>query len=133
MFSSFNLFIVSTLFATSALAASHHPQEFLKRIEGTKNEGEQIVQHFCASCHASKPMIELGAPKMGQSLDWEPRFKQGMQALLTHTEEGINAMPARGGCFECSDQQLSLALLFLLPEHLHNLALIELKDHKKSK
>ena len=133
MYSGFKLFIVSCLISGSSLAASHHPQEFLKHIKGAENEGEQIVQHFCASCHAPKPMIELGAPKIGQDEEWAFRFRQGIKVLLDHTEEGINAMPARGGCFECSDEQLILALLALLPEKLHNVALVELKDHKKNK
>ena len=97
-------------------AASHHPQDFLKQIAGSKDEGEQIVQYYCANCHAIKPLIPLGAPRMGVSADWNPRIKQGIQSLFKHTDEGVNAMPARGGCFECSDKQLMLAIFALLPE-----------------
>ncbi len=99
----------------SSQAASHHPQEFLNTIEGSKNEGEQIVKHFCANCHAVKPLISLGAPKIQQKNDWEPRVKKGLQQLLEHTTQGFNAMPVRGGCFECSDEQLALAILAMLP------------------
>ncbi|WP_035919023.1 c-type cytochrome [Legionella fairfieldensis] len=109
-----------------ALAQTHRPQEFLDSIRRSKNEGEQIVQHFCANCHALKPVIELGAPKTGQKKDWEIRVKQGLNTLLDHTKEGFNAMPARGGCFECSDEQLLLAILAMLPQAMKN----ENKDHK---
>jgi cytochrome c5 len=106
--------LISYIPLTFSQVESHHPQEFLKSIKGTKDEGNQIVQHFCASCHAAKPMIELGAPTIGQECEWQPRIKQGIHTLFKHTAEGLNAMPARGGCFECSDEQLMLAILAML-------------------
>ena len=99
------LFITGPVFS-----ASHHPQDFLKQISGAKDEGQQIVQHYCANCHAAKPIISLGAPKIGHQADWEPRVKQGIDVLFKHTDEGLNAMPPRGGCFECEDRQLLLAI-----------------------
>ena len=100
---------------TTTWAASHHPQDFLEKISGSRDEGEQIVQHYCANCHALKPIVPLGAPRIKQPTDWAVRMKQGMDVLLKHTDEGINAMPARGGCFECSDKQLLLAIKAMLP------------------
>jgi cytochrome c5 len=108
-------FIGSLINSTVVIAASHHPQQFLESIRNTEEEGTQIVTHFCANCHAIKPLIELGAPKMHQDCDWHLRIKQGLDGLLKHTAEGYGAMPARGGCFECSDLQLKLAILAMLP------------------
>lgn len=96
--------------------SSHHPQDFLNNVRGQHDEGMQIAQHFCANCHAAKPLIPVGAPRMGIDADWSPRIKQGLAAIVQHTEEGMNAMPPRGGCFECSDKQLLLAILALMPE-----------------
>lgn len=112
-----NKFIGAILLLWSSMSwtASHHPQDFLKRITGSKNEGQQIVQHYCAMCHAEKPMIALGAPRTGHLKDWEPRMKSGFDKIWSHTIEGFNAMPARGGCFECTDEQLMLAIKALLP------------------
>ena len=98
-----------------AMAAAHHPQAFLERVQGEPDEGAQIVQHFCSTCHALKPMIPLGAPKRGVSKDWAPRLAQGLDVLFKHTDEGLRAMPPRGGCFECTDAQLWLAIKALLP------------------
>ncbi len=106
-------------------AASHHPQDFLNKVAGSKTEGRQIVEHYCAMCHAEKPLVELGAPMMGQKSAWEPRIKQGIDVLLKHTDEGYNAMPARGGCFECTDEQLRLAILTMIP--------IEFQSNKTAK
>ena len=109
--------------AYHASATPHHPQRFLQEISGKPEEGQRIVQHFCANCHASKPLIQLGAPRIGVIEDWTPRVKQGLKLLFLHTDEGLNAMPARGGCFECTDKQLLLAILAMLPEeHKKNLS-----------
>ena len=53
--------------------------------------------------------------------------------LLKHTEEGFNAMPPRGGCFECTDEQLLLALSEMLSERDKKILLKKLLDHKKNK
>lgn len=104
------------LFFQPSWSASHHPQDLLNSIVGSKTEGQQIVQEYCATCHAVKPLIQLGAPRIGDVSDWKPRLKQDLQQLFKHTDEGVNAMPARGGCFECTDQQLMLAILAMLPK-----------------
>ena len=108
-------FILIYCFVTSIWAASHHPSAFLEQIKGAPDEGSQIVQHFCGTCHAQKPMIPLGAPKPKLSKDWLPRLEQGLDVLFKHTNEGVRAMPPRGGCFECTDAQLMLAIKALLP------------------
>ena len=94
----------------------HHPQDFLTSIAGSENEGAQIVEHYCATCHAEKPLIQLGAPRIKNKQDWSLRLKQSMSQLFKNTNTGKNAMPARGGCFECTDEQLLLAITELLPE-----------------
>ena len=110
------IFMLLVSFVFQVVASSHHPEEFLNQISGKTNEGALIVEHFCVNCHAEKPMIPLGAPRMGVVGDWDPRVKPGFEVLLNHTTEGLNAMPARGGCFECTDEQLILAILEMLPD-----------------
>ena len=121
------LFYLSTI--TNVWSTSHHPQDFLKSIAGSSNEGAQIVQHYCANCHAPKPIIQLGAPRMGHTTDWGPRFNLGIDSLFKHTDEGLNAMPARGGCFECGDKQLMLAILVMLPKKLRDSLIQEQLAH----
>ncbi len=110
------IFFILIIFPIYSNSASHHPQEFLQSISGSSNEGEQIVQHYCSNCHGVKPIIKLNAPRVGIKDDWSFRLKQGFDVLFKHTDEGINAMPARGGCFECSDKQLKLAIKAMLPK-----------------
>jgi len=116
-----------------AQTASHHPQDFLKQIAGSSDEGEQIVQHYCANCHAVKPLIPLGAPRIAYASDWDIRIKPGLNALFVHTDEGLNAMPARGGCFECTDKQLLLAIFAMLPAKAKKSMVDELKEHNRYK
>lgn len=97
------------------LATSHKPQAFLEQVAGTSDEGSQIVEHFCSTCHALNPMLPLGAPRMGTTSDWRARLEQGLDLLFKHADEGLRAMPPRGGCFECTDKQLWLAIAALLP------------------
>lgn len=103
------------LMALPVLAGSHHPQVLLDRVAGSPDEGAQIVEHFCSTCHAANPMIPLGAPKPAVVSDWSARLEQGLDILFKHADEGLRGMPPRGGCFECTDKQLWLAIAALLP------------------
>lgn len=125
--------LILFIFIVPVYADSHHPQEFLHSVKGTKDEGLQIYNHFCVNCHAVKPLIALGAPKIGDIADWRLRLKQGFSVLFEHTNEGFNAMPPRGGCFECTDKQLALALIEMVPKDAQKSLLIDLQDHKKYK
>ncbi|WP_165474723.1 c-type cytochrome [Legionella nagasakiensis] len=118
--------------ASITWGSSHHPQDFLKEISGSNNAGEHIVHHFCIHCHDRKPRIPVGAPRIGVTSDWEPRVKRGLDVLFKHTDEGLNAMPARGGCFECSDQQLLEAILVMLPQTMREKFSGTQKDHNKN-
>lgn len=129
-----NIFLLSwCIFMMPAYANSHHPQHFLQSIKGSKQEGQDIYQHFCAHCHAIKPMIPLGAPRIEEAQDWHFRLKQSTELLFKHTDEGLNAMPPRGGCFECTDRQLILAMVALLPKKNKKALLNSLLDYKKIK
>ncbi len=114
MFTKLYLIILAGSVASSAMANTHHPDQYLKSIRGKKDEGEKIVAHFCSNCHAQKPLIPLGAPREGVNEEWKPRVAKGLKSLMKHTSEGVNAMPPRGGCFECEDEQLLLAIKAML-------------------
>lgn len=100
-----------------AFAAEHHPEEFLASVEGTPHAGEKIYDHFCSSCHARKPLIPLGAPRIGVKSDWTPYTKsQSIDTMVKVIDSGVGAMPPRGGCFECTDQDLKAAIEYMLPD-----------------
>lgn len=108
--------LLSTLCQAQSAHQFHHPEAALKAIQGKPDAGAKIYQAYCANCHAEKPMIPLGAPRIGQASDWAPRLEKGMKAVFKNTTLGINNMPARGGCFECSDELLQAAVNYMLPK-----------------
>jgi cytochrome c5 len=119
--------------AKSLFAETHHPQEFLQAIKDHHDEGSKIYEHFCANCHAPEPLIQVGAPVLRKSKDWDARLQAGGATLLKHCFEGLNLMPARGGCFECSDRQLISAILYMLPSTTKSGIIEELKEYNKNK
>jgi len=92
----------------------HHPVSFVKQIAGDANAGEKIFREYCASCHSAQPIIEVHAPLINDKRVWNTKKKLGIPFLLKTTIRGIGAMPARGGCFECSDEQLKSAIQYML-------------------
>jgi cytochrome c5 len=58
----------------------------------------------------------MGAPKIGDSADWQARFKSAgsIGGLLTTTQHGKGNMPARGGESSLSDTELQSAIQYML-------------------
>ena len=62
-------------------------------------ELEDRYNKTCAVCHASGA---AGAPKTGDAAAWAPRLEKGMDALVASVDKGMNAMPPKGMCYDCS-------------------------------
>ncbi|HHE31777.1 MAG TPA: cytochrome c5 family protein [Chlorobaculum parvum] len=73
--------------------------------------GKEVYDASCAMCHDSGMM---NAPKPGDKTAWEPRLAQGMDAVMKHTIEGLNGMPAKGGNPALTDEQLQNAVDYML-------------------
>lgn len=56
----------------------------------------------CKLCHDGGLM---GAPKTGDVAAWAPRLEKGNEALLKNIKNGINAMPPKGTCADCTDEE----------------------------
>lgn len=79
---------------------------------GGSRSGEEVYTAQCAMCHATGA---AGAPKLGDTGAWGPRIATGMDALMNSAINGKAAMPARGLCAACSDDELKAAV-----EHMVN-------------
>ncbi|MDI1301645.1 MAG: c-type cytochrome [bacterium] len=64
----------------------------------------------CAMCHAAGV---AGAPKKGDKAAWAPRLKQGEATLLAHIKTGIRAMPPKGMCADCTDDDYKALIKFM--------------------
>lgn len=74
---------------------------------------EQVYNQFCATCHAAGV---AGAPVLGNAEAWQPRIAKGMETLWDHTLNGFNAMPPKGTCMDCSEEELRATLDYMLEQ-----------------
>lgn len=74
-------------------------------------DGERVFEQACFSCHGTG---FYGAPLIGDPYDWEERLARGETELIANTLQGLNSMPARGGCAQCSDAEIQAAVHYLI-------------------
>jgi cytochrome c5 len=74
-------------------------------------KGEAIYAQSCFACHATGA---AGAPLLGDAAAWGPRIAQGMDTLMATVVNGKGAMPPRGTCAACSDEDLRAAVEYML-------------------
>lgn len=84
-----------------------------RRAESLRPSDTTLAQKYERSCIACHTVKGSNAPLAGFSGDWHPRIKQGMPTLLDHARSGFKAMPARGYCNDCSDEELSALIAFM--------------------
>ncbi|THG74856.1 cytochrome c5 family protein [Pseudomonas sp. A-1] len=72
---------------------------------GGARSADDVVAKYCGACHSAGV---LGAPKIGDAADWKARASErgGIDALLKSAIAGRNAMPPKGTCADCSDDEL---------------------------
>jgi len=73
-------------------------------------DGPTVYNTYCTACHTTGV---AGAPIKGNTEQWAPRVAQGMDVLTDHAIHGFNAMPARGSCMDCSDDEVIAAIKYL--------------------
>jgi len=74
--------------------------------------GEATYRKSCATCH---DIGLAGAPKLADIPAWEPRIAKGIDALYEAAINGLPpGMPAKGMCFTCSDDDLKVAVDYML-------------------
>jgi cytochrome c5 len=57
-----------------------------------------------------------GAPVTGEADAWSSRVDKGMETLISHAINGFNAMPAKGGCSSCPDEEIQAAVEYMVDE-----------------
>ena len=71
--------------------------------------GEAVYGQFCTACHGSGI---LDAPKTGDTAVWEARLNAAgdLDALTLSAITGVGAMPPKGTCGNCSDDEIKAAI-----------------------
>lgn len=75
--------------------------------------GSEVYDAVCMACHTTGA---AGAPVIGDAGAWAPRVDQGMETLISHAVNGYNAMPAKGGCASCPDEEIEAAVEHIVAE-----------------
>ncbi|MCL5272801.1 MAG: c-type cytochrome [Gammaproteobacteria bacterium] len=76
--------------------------------------GQAIYEQYCIVCHRDGL---AGAPKFHDSNDWRSRLSgRTIDELLASSIKGLNAMPAKGTCVECTEDDLKAAIQYMLPK-----------------
>ena len=70
-------------------------------------------QMTCFACHSTGA---AGAPVTGDSEAWAERMDKGMEAVMANAINGVNAMPAKGMCMDCSDDNLVSLVEYMLDQ-----------------
>ena len=78
---------------------------------GASQSPEQIYQTSCFSCHGTGA---AGAPKLGDAAAWAPRLEKGMDTLVMNAVNGINAMPPKGLCMSCSEEDIRATVEYMV-------------------
>lgn len=79
-----------------------------------KEPGQEIYEQFCVTCHRDGV---AGAPKF-RDASWKPRLtaNKDVAGLTASAIKGINAMPPKGTCVDCSEEDLKNAIQYMLPK-----------------
>jgi cytochrome c5 len=96
--------------ADSAPAAAATPATSVVPGDVDIETGKQVYDMACFVCHAG---AVPNAPKLGDKEAWTPRLAQGWEVLVQHALKGYNAMPAKGGRADLSDEQVTAAIGYM--------------------
>lgn len=75
--------------------------------------GEAIVTKNCLACHAQGIN---GAPIIGNAKMWGPRITKGQDVLVQSATNGFGLMPAKGGKTELTDEDIALAVNYMVSQ-----------------
>ena len=76
---------------------------------------QQTYNTYCVACHGSGAN---NSPIMGDAAAWQPRLEKGLDTLYENAINGFNnnAMPAKGLCMSCSDEDVMATVDYILAE-----------------
>tara|TARA_B100001758_G_C18359142_1_gene584601 strand:- start:905 stop:1312 length:408 start_codon:yes stop_codon:yes gene_type:complete len=73
--------------------------------------GESVYNLGCAACHTAGL---AGAPMLGNISQWQGRVEKGLEVLTNNSYNGYNAMPAKGLCMDCTEEEMQNAVQYML-------------------
>lgn len=74
-------------------------------------DGKAVYDAKCSMCHTAGV---ANAPKLGDKAAWAPLAAKGADALLASVKNGKNAMPPMGTCADCTGDELTAAIQYMI-------------------
>lgn len=72
---------------------------------------EEIYKASCSACHATDA---IGAPMFGNASSWKDRIAKGEDVLIKNAINGFNAMPPKGTCGACSEEDIANTVKYMV-------------------
>ncbi len=106
-----SLIVVAAMFAAMSTADESKPLELAQLSDGFDAQAKYMAS--CFACHSTGA---AGAPKVGpgNAGEWEPRLEKGLDAVVANAINGLNTMPAKGLCFDCTDADLRAIVEYMI-------------------
>lgn len=82
-------------------------------VASDQRSGSEVFDSACMACHTTGAG---GAPIVGDVAAWADRISQGIDALYSGGIDGVpgTGMIAKGGCMNCSDDEVKAAVDYML-------------------
>ena len=80
-------------------------------IQGGMRNGKEVYDTACTTCHA---IALAGAPKFGDRVSWGERANEDLDRLVETVTNGLGGMPPMGMCMDCSQEELTNAVQYML-------------------
>ena len=76
-------------------------------------DASELYPRTCAVCHAA---AVAGAPKTGDVAAWQAKMEAtgSMEAMIALVNSGKNAMPPKGMCMDCTDNEFKLLIEYMM-------------------
>ncbi len=103
----------SSTMTQEAISARLQPVGQVMLVEGGaagSRSGKAVYEAVCFSCHATGA---AGSPKFADTGAWSARLAKGYDTLVKSVVNGLNAMPARGGSPDLTDDEIKRAVAYM--------------------
>lgn len=72
--------------------------------------GKQVYNQVCSICHNAG---KLGAPRLGDTIAWEPLIRENMDVLVKRAIDGYKGHPPKGACYDCNNADIIAAVKYM--------------------
>jgi cytochrome c5 len=80
--------------------------------EVNARSGQNLYETKCGACHS---LGVAGAPKLDDLDAWKTRLdSKGLDGLFNSVWNGLNVMPPKGTCNDCSEEEIKSAIKYMV-------------------